>query len=144
MPDKLIYELAEEDFREHGVWYFPMDDDDWDIVRPCLAECDTTSLVRTTFRGADGTRYSGYVYWCPNNDIGYIQPNLFLPDGSSMTFWSGIIKASWEGVAGEAARLAYPITFESEPLLGNSPMTGQIDGLYYFDDDKQVQCLLPP
>lgn len=49
MQGKLIYELTEEDFREHGVWYFPMDDDDWEIVRPCLEESDTTVLVRTVF-----------------------------------------------------------------------------------------------
>lgn len=145
MQGKLIYELTEEDFREHGVWYFPMDDDDWEIVRPCLEERDTTVLVRTVFRGADGASYAGYVYWSLTDYIGHIQPNLFLPDGSSMTFWGGVMKAVWEDlIQGEAARLVFPITFESEPLLGMAQMTGQIDGLYYLDDDKRTQCLTPP
>ena len=143
MRDKQIYDLTADDFREHGVWYFPMDDDDWEIVRPCLEECDATVLVRTAFLCANGTRFSGYVYWSLSDHMGSIQPNLFLNDGSSMSFWSGIVEASWDWVEGEARNLVYPITFESEPLLGISPMRGQIDGLYYFDEDRQVQCLLP-
>lgn len=62
-----------------------------------------------------------------------------------MTFWGGVIKAVWEDwIQSEAARLVFPITFESEPLLGMAQMTGQIDGLYYLDDDKRTQCLTPP
>lgn len=143
MQDKQIWDLTADDLREFGVWCFPMDEsaEDECTVRPCLEESDLAVIVRAVFFGADDTRYLGYVHWSQVDHIGNRQPTVFLNDGTAISFWNGIIKPTWSETSVEAKRLSFPITFESEPLLGFSSISGQLEGMYYLEPNDQIACL---
>jgi hypothetical protein len=97
MADKQVYELAIDDLAYFGVWYFPMDEsvEDELTVRPLLEKeacADAQIIVRTSFVGADGSSYLGYLYWDGSGKVEYLKPVILLEDGSSVTFWNGMVK----------------------------------------------------
>ena len=143
MQDKQIWDLTADDLREFGVWYFPMDEsaEDECTIRPCLEESDLAVIVRAVFFCADETRYLGYVHWSQVDNIGYRQPTVFLNDGTVISFWNGIVKPTWSETSAEAKRMSFSITFESEPLLGFSSISGQLEGMYYLEPYVQIACL---
>lgn len=143
MRDKQIWELTASDLHDVGVWCFPMDEsvEDECTVRPCVEEVGLAMIVRAEFCDADGTRFLGYVHWSLVEHIGHRQPTLFLKDGTSISFWGGIVKPSWDEASDEAKRISFPITFMSEPLLGLTPMVGFLEGMYYLDSNDQISCL---
>ena len=143
MRDKQVWELTANDLHDVGVRCFPMDEsvEDECTVRPCVEEIGLAMIVRAEFRGADGTRYLGYVHCSLVEHIGHRQPTLFLNDGTVVSFWAGIVKPSWDEASDEAKRISFPVTFESEPLLGLTPMVGFLEGMYYLGSNDQISCL---
>lgn len=148
MRDKQVYDLTVDDLGAFGVWFFPMDESvqDEQTVRPLLEPetgADFQIIVRTRFSGADGSHYLGYVRWCGYDDVSHVQPVLFVADGTCVSFWSGMLTGSWNGLSNEAQRLrtALPLSYQSEPLLGLSSISGRLEGLYHLDTDSAVRCL---
>lgn len=143
MADKQVYELSVDDLASYGVWYFPMDEsvEDELTVRP-LAEkvvcADAQIIVRTKFVGVDGSSYLGYLYWDGSGAVEYLKPVVFLEDGSSVPFWNGMVKPSWDDYSERAqgVRAIFPISYVSEPLLDLSEISGRLEGLYYLDEDQ--------
>lgn len=48
-------------------------------------------------------------------------------------FGDGIAKPTWSETSAEAKRVLFPITLESEPLLGLSLISAQLEELYYLE-----------
>jgi len=143
MDDKQVYELAIDDLACFGVWYFPMDEsvEDELTVRPLLEKeacSDVQIIVRTNFVGVDGSSYLGYLYWDGNGGVEYLKPVIFLEDGSSITFWNGMVKPSWEDYSARAQELraVFPISYTSDHLLELPKISGRLEGLYYLDGDQ--------
>ncbi|TBV08479.1 hypothetical protein [Phytopseudomonas dryadis] len=143
MTDKQVYELAIEDLIIYSVWFFPMDEsvEDELTVRPLLEKeacADAQIIVRTGFVGADGSSYLGYLYWDGRGEVEYLKPVILLEDGSSITFWNGVIKPSWGDFSARAQELraVFPISYVSEHLLGLPEISGELEGLYYLDEDQ--------
>jgi len=100
MTDKQVYELTIDDLACFGVWYFPMDGfvEDELTVRPLPEKevcADTQLIVRASFLGVDGSRYLGYLYWDGSGYVEYLKPVVLFEDGSSVSFWNGMVKPSW-------------------------------------------------
>lgn len=147
MRDKQVYDLTAEDLDAYGVWFFPMDEsvEDEQTVRPLLepeTDSDFQVIVRTRFSGADGSHYLGYVHWCGYDDVSHLQPVLFVADATCVSFWNGMLAGSWEALSNDAQRLrtVLPLSYQSEPLLGLSSITGRLEGLYYLDTAFAVCC----
>lgn len=143
MPDKQIYELTTDDLACFGAWFFPMDDSAEDelTVRPLLEKevcSDAQIIIRTGFLGADGSEYSGYLYWDDSGAVEYLKPVLLFEDGSSVTFWNGLVKPCWGdySLKVQNLRMVLPISYVSEPLLELSSIPGRLEGLYYLDEDE--------
>lgn len=142
MSDKQVYELTIDDLALNGVWFFPMDDsvEDELTVRPLKERescADAQIIVRARFDGNNGAKYLGYLYWDDNEGVEYLKPVVLLDDGSAVSFWSGMVKPSWEDYSEKAKELrsALPITYVSEPLFGLSEISGVLEGLGYLDND---------
>lgn len=62
---------------------------------------------------------------------------------TAQLFRSGqeLLNPSWDEASDEAKRSSFPITFESEPLLGLTPMVGFLEGMYYLDSNDQISCV---
>lgn len=143
MADKQVYELSIDDLASFGVWCFPMDEtvEDELTVRPLLEKevcTDAQIIVRTGFWGADGSSYLGYLYWDDSGNVEYLKPVILLQDGSSVSFWNGMVKPSWEGYSARAQELrkAFPLSYSSEPLFDLPQISGRLDGLYYLKEDQ--------
>lgn len=143
MTDKQVYELAIDDLARCGVWYFPMDEsvEDELTVRPLLEKevcADSQLIVRASFLGADNSRYLGYLYWDDSGRVEYLKPVILLEDGSSVTFWNGMVKPSWDDYSTRAQELraVLPISYISEPLLELPEISGWLEGVYYLDEEK--------
>ncbi|OLU22214.1 hypothetical protein BVH03_25385 [Pseudomonas sp. PA15(2017)] len=143
MADKQVYELAIDDLACFGVWYFPMDEsvEDELTVRPLLEKeicADAQLIVRAGFLGADSSRYLGYLYWDGSGKVEYLKPVILLKDGSSVTFWNGMVKPSWGDYSARAQelRMVLPISYISESLLELPQISGGLEGLYYLDEDR--------
>lgn len=145
MYDKQVYELTLDDLARHGVWFFPMDEsvEDELTVRPLLEPdvCgNLQTIVRARFLGRDGSKYSGYLYWNVSGRLEHLKPVILFEDGAAITFWDGIIKPSWDSYPERAKSLrsVLPITYVSEALMGHPEMYGKIEGLGYFDGNRNA------
>lgn len=143
MLDKQIYDLNIDDILQCGVWYFPMDDsvEDELTVRPLHGEeycTDAQVIVRAHFSGRDGSRYLGYVYWDGCTDVEYLKPVVLLGDGTAISFWSGLVKPSWDDCSelAQKVRGGLPFTYVSEEIFGLSPVSGELEGLGYLDGEN--------
>lgn len=143
MVDKQIYDLNVDDILRCSAWYFPMDDsvDDELTVRPLGSEefcADAQVIVRASFSGRDGSKYLGYVYWDGSAEVEYLKPVILLEDGTAISFWSGLIKPSWDdcSVLAQNVRSNFPISFASEEVLGFSSIVGELEGLGYLDGES--------
>jgi hypothetical protein len=142
MTDKKIYELAIDDLACLGVWYFPMDESAEDelTVRPLLDKetcTDAQIIVRASFVGGDGSSYLGYLYWDGGGEVEYLKPVILLEDGSSVTFWNGMVEPSWADYSARAQELRdeLPFSYISESLFELPKISGRFEGLYYLDGD---------
>ena len=142
MTDKQIYELAIDDLAGFGVWYFPMDEsvEDELTVRPLLDKetcTDAQIIVRASFVGWDGSSYLGYLCWDGGGEVECLKPVILLEDGSSVTFWNGMVEPSWADYSAKAQELRarLPFSYVSESIFELPKVSGRLEGLYYLDGD---------
>lgn len=143
MHDKQVYDLAPSDLARFSAWYFPMDDsvEDELTVRPCVEGAsfdDLQVVLRACFKGGDGSTYTGYLYWDVSGAVEYLKPVVFLEEGVAISFWSGIVKPSWDEYPEHARRLRYalPVSYKSVNAFGFGSLVGKLEGLGYLDGDK--------
>lgn len=127
-------------------WY---DDTDEETFRPWLGEVPVDPddagmfLVRAKLRLADGGEVDGFVTpasaLTPEGgpDLGLMQPQIFLPDGSLAGFWMGGLSEQKEAHARlyralqRDATSVFPITFSMSDRLASGVLVGEVRGFYY-------------
>ena len=147
---KQVYDLKLEDFEEHPVWEFALDEEgeegqDEATVRPySSAEPanpeDGTLLVKACFTLADGTTMYGCLTppFGEFSGMGTIQPQIITPEGP-VSFWFGVFKPTDEDLEQCYKRLArtaeriFPLRFQSEVEIVGSPVNGELDGFLYVE-----------
>ena len=146
---KPVFDLTLADIEEFPVWFFPMDEsvEDETFVTP-LESLDNRNfhalvIVRTEFTDSNGSRYLGYIYWDGIGVVNQCQPSLFIGPDEYLTFWSGSKKPSWatEGILQQTMRGKFPISFKSQNHFGFSSIEGDLRGLYFFDENYQIQYI---
>jgi len=147
-------DLRPGDFEAHPVWvqchvvdydepwYEDTDEETfrpWDGPLPANP-AEAMLLVTATLALADGTGMPGFI--TPQNpadsggkpDLSLMQPQVFLPDGSSFGFWFGIATpprdeiASFYAAVGKSRQEVFPIAFEADDGLAAGITSGAIAG----------------
>ena len=130
MSDKQAYELTREDLINFSAWFFPMDAtvEDELTVRPLTEKeacTDFQVVVRTSFFGARGSVYLGFLYWSSITPVEYVKPVILSEGGEAISFWNGIIKPQWNGSEFSASlRADLPISYMSEPFVDLPSLRG--------------------
>jgi hypothetical protein len=144
--DKQVYELTMKDIEQHAVWYFPMDDTVKDelTVRPVVSQqtidADFQIIVRARYIAQDGVNYLGYVYWSYSPSIENLKPVMFVSQVVCISFWAGIIEPMWSDYAPRlrSVRSVLPVSFSTDVFFDLEPISGHLEGLYYFKSGKIV------
>jgi hypothetical protein len=157
---KQVYELMVEDFDQHPVWEYALDEEceegqDEATVRPKsvtgpLDPAEGMVVVKARFTLADGTSMAGYVN-PPGPDssgLGTIQPQIITRQGQ-VSFWWGIFKPTGEDLVQNYSRLgrtadkAFPMHFTSEVEIVGGPVIGILNGFLYMERaTKQIREIL--
>ena len=150
---KQVYELTQEDFAQHPVWEFALDEEgeegqDEATVRPRsdLSEVTDCSqgdfVVATEFHLRDGSQFRGFVYAREEKGLGSVQP-VIITDQGQLAFWHGAIRPepgelrrAYE-LLGRLPDRVFPIRFHSLVVVGGGPIEGIVPGFLYLDDDLQ-------
>jgi hypothetical protein len=145
---KQVYELTVEDFDQHPVWEFALDEEgeegqDEATVRPIqltgpVNPADGMVVVKARFTLADGTLMAGYL--TPpiphSGDLSSIQPQIITQRGQ-VSFWCGAFKPTSDQLAqnygrlGRTAHQIFPLRFTSEIKIIGGPVTGILNGFLY-------------
>ena len=146
---KQFGDLRPDDFRKFPVWVscHVIDyDESWygetdeETFRPWLGDlpvdpAQTMFLLRAEFRIADGRSYEGFITPAEADDLGLIQPQIFL-ESRRFGFWGGMVgvpeperAALYEALA-VSPEAAFPIAFNAQPGLGLGVVSGSIEGFY--------------
>lgn len=160
-PTLLQYgDLTAEHFAQHPVWVAVhsadydepwYDDADEETFRPWdgglpVKPDEGLFLACAKLVLADGTVLAGFATPAPvatpdgAPDLGLMQPQVFLPDGSRRSFWQGIRPvdsndhARFYAVLGRDAKDVFPLVFELDKGLASGCTGGEIRGFYYRKD----------
>ncbi len=138
-----------EDFDEN--WY---DETDEETFRPwdrgfTINLDESIFLISATFTFKDGTKMSGFI--TPknsndtDNDLGTIQPQIFMPDGKFMGFWFGSFEPPKEVILNFYTTLnkskedIFPITFKAKEGVCKGVLLGKILGFYSQDKNGKIK-----
>ena len=152
---KQVYDLKLEDFEQHPIWEFALDEEgeegqDEATVRPYsyggpADPGDGTLVVKARFILADGTTMYGFL--TPPlgefSGLGTIQPQIITPEGP-VSFWFGVLKPTKKDLArcyqrlGREAESIFPLRFQSEVEVVGGPVTGQLDGFLYTEMESEA------
>ena len=149
MMYKQVYELTLDDLMNFPIWYFPMDEtvEDELSVRPLqsidLAGTCPQIIIRTIFFDAFGSRYFGYIYWGVDSRVEQCQPVLYLSNDKGFAFWFGSIDPDDEDLNKDLRGISnlFPISFESEEVMGFSKLSGKLEGVYYMERSGKVRMV---
>jgi hypothetical protein len=147
---KQVYELTVEDFDQHPVWEYALDEEgeegqDEATVRPHsvagpVDPADGMVIVKARFTLADGTSMPGYLT-PPSPDsggLGTIQPQIITQRGQ-VPFWCGAFRPTSEVLAQNYDRLertadrVFPLRFTSEIEIVGGPVVGVLNGFQYME-----------
>jgi hypothetical protein len=145
-------DLAADHLRRHPVWVAVhtvdgdepwYDDTDEETFRPWTGNLPVDPsqgmfLVRARLVLADGTAMAGFATPAPvgTPDLGLMQPQLFLPDGSLAGFWYGMqhqndgARERFYSTLGRRSSQVFPVSFRLEEGLAAGCPGGQIEGFY--------------
>ena len=143
---KKITDLNEEDVSNQPVWYFPMDEsiEDGDLIVEPLLELTMPAdnyqmIVKSTFTDSNQVKYMGYIYWAREGSITSWHPCVFL-QGEPLYFWYGLGTPSHKDI-NLLKKIALPITFESFDVLNLDLISGEIEGLYSYNENFEINVL---
>ena len=138
---KKLIDIGPTEIQQCPVWVFPTDDQE--TVIPAESSDDLEDyqiIVRCYFHTNKSKEYVGFIYWGRPNTVEYIQPCMFFDETgeSGIVFWNGMLKPSDEYIARVKMHLSeddFPITYQSEPVLGLEQLEGTLEGIYYLAED---------
>jgi hypothetical protein len=155
---KQFYELTERDFEAHPVWVSVhttdydepwYDESDEETFRPWLGELPmskwTMQLVRCECRFVDGTTFPGFLTPQPDHrnaaeDLGTMQPHLWLASGAAVGFWEGVIRdeearANFYNEVGRAPETIFPIRCVANRGLTRGHDSCEVAGFHVLQDE---------
>lgn len=151
---KQVYDLGPQDFEEHPVWEFALDEEceegqDEATVRPFTTDgpLDVDAgmfVVRARFTMADGTVAEGYLTPPVQGMEGIetYQPTIVTSDGQ-VPLWCGIFPPDEQflrqsySFLGKASDEVFPVRYASVVHLSVGTVEGTIAGFSYFVDEKR-------
>jgi hypothetical protein len=147
--------LNPADFERHSVWvqchvldydepwYDELDEETfrpWTGALP-VDPSDAMFLVPATFRLSDGTQRRGFATPASTDDIGTIQPQMFV-DAQRFGFWGGMLgvaeqrRQEFYAVLGKSAPAVFPISFAAGSDVTTGRCEGIIEGFYKLAKGK--------
>jgi hypothetical protein len=147
---KQVYELTVQDFDQHPVWEFALDEEgeegqDEATVRPQpvagpVDPAEGMVVVKARFKLADGTSMAGYLTPPSPYSVGpgTIQPQIITQHGQ-VSFWCGAFKPTSDQLVQNYARLGrtadkiFPLHFASEVEVVGGPVVGILNGFQYME-----------
>lgn len=165
---KQFSELTLQDFYKYPVWiqchvmdYEELwyDETDEETFRPWLGELPVSPskaifLVRSKFIFADGTEYEGFITPGESNsndiqELGYIQPYVFVNHGKGIGFWFGALphdyaedkKKFYYSLIGKKPEEIFPIIFEAEKKYADGIIKGTIPGFCGYSNTGQITVM---
>jgi hypothetical protein len=162
---KQVYDLTVADLEAHPVWEHCLDeeglpDQDEDTVRPYPTggkplAYDGMLVARARLTLANGTRFTGYLYYVPElppgaatsyGPLADLQPRIITPEGQVM-FWYGGVAPGAELLAeayrklGARAGGVFPVRFACDLPLETGPLSGEIPGFQYISGKGVVETI---
>lgn len=151
---KQVDELTPEDFTEHPIWEFALDEEtvegqDEATVRPYSAsgpldESDGMFVVRARFELADGTVLDGYLTPAVEGLDGLetYQPTIVTQNGQ-VPLWFGLFPPGPDerhrlyGMLAKNTTAVFPLKFSSSVDLRRGPVTATVSGFLFFEDRRR-------
>lgn len=143
---KNLIDLTRQELIDHGVWYLPGPSEEGDEFSILPADMEVLErglpfIVRTTFISAEGRQYLGYVHHQAPYSVDALQPTVFVTDSFALRFWQGMFlpnDSELEIIRASLPPGFFPVSYASQVLLGRTELQGNLEGLYYFAEDRSV------
>lgn len=133
-------------------WY---DDTDEETFRPWIDETPVSPdfamfLVKADLKLKNGDVFSGFLTPClksdynNENDLGLIQPQIFIKTGERFGFWTGMfpLKSSdidkFYKMVGKSAEEIFPIEFKAIEGLSIGVTSGKINGFLTIGENRNI------
>jgi len=150
---KHSYELTLSDLEQYPIWYFPDyedveaydEDADESTVTPFLGDgpLDRMSIVKTIFTDQSGVKHPGFIHLKNSDHFGFLQPGLYLngEQARGVMFWAAQRNPANSILPNYFSELngKFPIEFETVPSIHYTPISGILEGIYYYDENNEVQ-----
>jgi hypothetical protein len=139
--DRFSVWASSHSFDYDEEWYDDTDEDTfrpWDGPLP-VDPAKGMFLVRSSMTLPNGNTLGGFVTPQSSSEpenLGILQPHVFLPGGECFGFWSGMLgwrpdgKLTFYGLLGMAAADTFPIQFKADEGLSLGRTEGIIEGFY--------------
>lgn len=147
---KQLQELTIRDLEKFPIWYFVGEDEensDELTIKPASqneTKDDTSIIVRCTFKDKKNRQYTGYINWQAPFSVDATQPVLLLEDKTEISFWYGIVLPNEETIDIIKEKMGedfFPIAFQSVSVFGLRSISGNLEGLYYYDDNDEIRLI---
>ncbi len=162
---KQFGDLRRADFEAHPVWvqchlidyeqpWYDATDEEtfraWTAAMP-VHPTQALFLIKATFTLFDGRLLYGFITPAGEQTgngksaLATIQPHIFHPSGTLISFWFGIASPSDHDVTKICSLLGipldriFPIKFEAQPGLATGTTSGVIPGFCYIENDNTVR-----
>ena len=152
---KQFGELTLNDFERHPVWvscHVIDNDEPWyeetdeETFRPWIGSlpvdpAETMFLVRAEFQTANGRRLEGFLTPGEDENLGQIQPQVFI-GSRRFGFWGGMRgvpaaeRVSFYEALEARSEDVFPISFSASSGLASGVITGSLGGFYRRPDFK--------
>ena len=146
---KFLFDLTEDDIKKIPVWYFPMSEnmDELTVCTPDESmEVNHLKIVSTVFLSNNKKEHVGYIFFSNEpKTIKDIKPVIIYGE-KNLTFWKGIRKPSeyfLNEVNSEFGFDFFPVSYKAVHNNLGLSVSGEIQGFYYLDENKQISCLKP-
>src|SRR4051812_36598033 len=151
-------ELTALDFDRHPVWIAAHGADEgepwyeetneetfrpWVGVLP-VSPSEGMLLVRATLELRDASRYPGFVTPAFNEDLGALQPQIFVGD-RRFGFWGGMFgvpsakRQELYAALRKGPGAIFPLRFSADADLATGVVAGHVDGFYRRSRGLQIE-----
>lgn len=155
---KQFGELTPVDFDRHPVWIAAHGADDgepwyeetneetfrpWTGLLP-VSPSEGMLLVRAKLELRDTSRHPGFVTPAFNEDLGALQPQIFVGN-SRFGFWDGMFgvpsakRQELYAALGKGPEAIFPLRFTADANLATGVVAGRVDGFYRLSREVQFE-----
>ena len=157
-------DLKPQDFEDYPIWVQChiidygenwYDDTDEETFRPWIDQTPVSPdyamfLIKSELKLNDGEIYMGFITPCletdhkNENDLGFIQPQIFTKNGERIGFWTGTFPIDQSEIANffkkmdKTADQIFPILFKSIEGLARGVASGNINGFLTMPEKNNI------